>query len=142
MLRALVRASLEFPLVVLLLATGLVVAGAYAVRDTPWDVFPEFAPPQIVIQCEGPGLSTEEIERLVTQPIEAALNGMTHLETLRSQSVAGLSVVTLTFDEQIPVLVARQLATERLSEVTTSLPSGVQAPRMTPMAASTSRLAM
>ena len=72
MLRALISASLEYRVVVLLLATGLVIAGGYAVRETPWDVFPEFAPPQIVIQCEGPGLSTEEIERLVTVPIESA----------------------------------------------------------------------
>jgi len=142
MLRAFIHASLEYRLVVLLLAAGLIVAGALAVRGTPWDVFPEFAPPQIVIQCEGPGLSAEEVERLVTQPIESALNGMSHLDTLRSTSAPGLSVVTATFDEQIPILVARQLTNERLTEATPLLPSGVQPPRMTPLAASTSRLAM
>ena len=142
MLRALIRFSLEYRLVVLLAAALLMVAGIVAVEETPWDVFPEFAPPQIVVQTEAPGLSSEEVERLVTIPIEAGLNGVSHIETLRSSSVPGLSVVTAIFEEGTDVLQARQLTGERLAQLDEELPEGVASPRMTPLAASTSRLLM
>ena len=75
------------------------IGGIAAVREAPWDVFPEFAPPQIVVQTEAPGLSTEEVERLVTIPIESAVNGVSRIDALRSSSVPGLSVVTAVFEE-------------------------------------------
>src|SRR6478735_6282740 len=99
MLRRLITWSLEYPFVALLLAVCLTAAGAWSVHTSPWDVFPEFAPPQIVIQTEAPGLSTEEVEQLVTAPIESAINGVYGLDTLRSSSVAGLSVITAVFAE-------------------------------------------
>jgi Cu/Ag efflux pump CusA len=142
MLRQLILFSLQYRLVVLLAAVVLMAAGIVAVRDAPWDVFPEFAPPQIVVQTEAPGLSTEEVERLVTIPIEAALNGVSRIETLRSSSVLGLSVVTAIFEEGSDVLDARQLTAERLAQLGPELPEGVESPRMTPLAASTSRLLM
>ena len=142
MLRALIRFSLEHRLVVLLLAVMLMIGGTVAVQQAPWDVFPEFAPPQIVVQTEAPGLSAEEVERLVTIPIEAAVNGVSRIETLRSSSVPSLSVVTAIFEEGTDVLDARQLMAERLAQLTPELPQGVQSPRMTPLAASTSRLLM
>lgn len=142
MLRRLISSSLEYPWLALLFALGLLVAGGWAVRTSPWDVFPEFAPPQIVVQTEAPGLSAEEVERLVTVPVESAVNGVSGLNTLRSSSVQGLSVITAVFHEGTPILDARQLVAERLVEAQTLLPDGVQAPRMTPLAASTSRLAM
>lgn len=142
MLRRLITSSLDFPFVALLLAVGLVAAGIWAAKTSPWDVFPEFAPPQIVVQTEAPGLSAEEVERLVTVPVESAVNGVSGLAVLRSSSVPGLSVITAVFHEGTPILDARQLVAERLAEARTLLPAGVQAPRMTPLAASTSRLAM
>jgi CzcA family heavy metal efflux pump len=140
MLRAIIGACLRHRLVVLVLAGILVVGGIVAIRHAPWDVFPEFAPPQIVVQTEAPGLSAEEVEKLVTVPVESILNGVTRLRTLRSSSIPGLSVVTAIFEDGTDVVTARQLAGERLAEV--KLPEGVEAPRMAPLAASTSRLLM
>ncbi len=140
MLRTIIGACLRYPLVVLLLAGVLVAGGIAALRTAPWDVFPEFAPPQIVVQTEAPGLSSEEVEKLVTVPVESVLNGVTRLQTLRSSSVPGLSVVTAVFEEGTDVLAARQLVGERLAE--TKLPEGVEVPRMAPLTASTSRLLM
>ena len=77
----------------------LIVVGIRAPRDAPLDVFPEFAPPLVEIQTEAPGLSTEEVESLVTVPLENALNGMPWLKTLRSKSVLGLSSVVLIFED-------------------------------------------
>ncbi|QDV16237.1 Cobalt-zinc-cadmium resistance protein CzcA [Gimesia panareensis] len=142
MLDRLIRFSLDFRLVVLLLAVVLLVVGADAMRSAPWDVFPEFAPPQIVIQTEAPGLSTEEVEQMVTIPVESAVNGVSRIKTLRSSSVPGLSVVKAIFEEGTNILDARQLVNERLNEVATQLPATVDSPRMTPLAASTSRLLM
>lgn len=142
MLARLIRFSLDFRLGVLFLAAMLILAGAYAVQQSPWDVFPEFAPPQIVVQTEAPGLSAEEVEQLVTIPVESAVNGVSRIKTLRSSSVPGLSVVTAIFAEDADILDVRQLVSERLSEVATQLPAIVGAPRMTPLAASTSRLLM
>jgi CzcA family heavy metal efflux pump len=140
MLRALIGSCLRYRLVVLILAGILLVGGIVAVGRAPWDVFPEFAPPQIVVQTEAPGLSTEEVEKLVTVPVESVLNGVTRLQTLRSSSVAGLSVVTAIFEEGTDVLAARQLVGERLAQ--TELPEGVELPRMVPLTSSTSRLLM
>ena len=142
MLRSLIRFSLRYRLVVVLAGVLLMVGGSVAVREAPWDVFPEFAPPQIVVQTEAPGLSTEEVERLVTIPIESALNGVSRIDMLRSSSVAGLSVVTAIFEERTDTLDARQLVAERLVQLAPELPQGVGTPRMTPLAASTSRLLM
>ncbi len=142
MLSRLIRLSLQFRLVVLLMALVLLVAGAYSIREAPWDVFPEFAPPQIVVQTEAPGLSTEEVEQLVTVPVESAMNGVSRIKTLRSSSVPGLSVVTAIFEDGTDILDARQLVNERLNEVSTQLPQTAASPRMTPLAASTSRLLM
>jgi len=76
MLRCVIAFCLNYRLIVLMLAAGLLVWGGIAARQAPWDVFPEFAPPQIVVQTEAPGLSTEEVEQLVTVPVESAVNGV------------------------------------------------------------------
>jgi len=142
MVRWLITFSLRFPPVILLLAMALVVAGGVALRNAEWDVFPEFAPPQIVIQTEAPGLSAEEVEELVAIPIESVLNGVSRLTTLRSSSVPGLSVVTAIFEEKTRIIEARQLVSERLVEVRSALPEAVAMPRMMPLTSSTSRLLM
>lgn len=142
MLRSLVMFSLRFRLIVVLLAVILLVGGIVSLRDADWDVFPEFAPPQIVVQTEAAGLSTEEVEQLVTVPVEAALNGVGRLKVLRSSSAAGLSVTTAIFEDGTDILTARQLVGERIGEVATKLPQGTGPPRMTPLTASTSRLLM
>ena len=94
---ALVGVSVRLPRVVLTLACALLVFGLFALARAKYDVFPEFAPPTVVIQTEAPGLDPEQVEVLVTQAIEVAVNGLPGLETLRSSSIQGLSVITAVF---------------------------------------------
>jgi CzcA family heavy metal efflux pump len=142
MIRRLIEFSLRFPPVVAGVAIVIMVAGAWRIRTAEWDVFPEFAPPQVVVQTEAAGLSTEEVEQLVTLPVEAALGGVSRLATLRSSSVPGLCVVTAIFEGGTDVLTARQLVSERLTEVRSLLPELAETPRLMPLTASTSRLLM
>jgi Cu/Ag efflux pump CusA len=108
----------------------------------PWharlDVFPEFAPPQVQIQTEAPGLAAEQVEALVTQPLESALNGMIGLATLRSRSMQGLSTIVLTFRDNTDIHRDRQAVAERLAAIGGTLPQGVKAPTVLPLASSTS----
>ncbi|MBV8910338.1 MAG: efflux RND transporter permease subunit, partial [Gammaproteobacteria bacterium] len=113
------------------------VVGGWAALGSPLDVFPEFVPSQVEIQTEAPGFAPRQVEELVTKPIENAVNGAAGLATLRSESIPGLSVVTITFTGSIDVHVARQGISERLSEMTHSLPAGVGTPKLSPLVSST-----
>lgn len=135
----LITTALRLRLLVLALAAVLVLLGIRAVRTTPLDVFPEFAPPRVEIQTEAPGLSTEEVESLITVPLENALNGTSWLKTLRSKSVLGLSSVVLLFEEGTDLLRARQLVQERLAAEAGKLPAVARAPVMLPPLSSMSR---
>lgn len=139
-MRWLVRTALRYPIAVIAIATALVVAGIRAVQGTPLDVFPEFAPPLVEIQTEAPGLSTEEVEALVTVPLENALNGTAWLSTIRSKSVLGLSSVQLYFQPGTDVIAARQLVQERLARVAPLLPTLAHPPVMLSPLSSTSRV--
>jgi len=139
MLNWIVQTSLELRVVVAALAAVLMVAGIVVVRDTPLDVFPEFAPPLVEIQTEGPGLSTAEVESLITVPIENALNGTSWLKTIRSKSVLGLSSVALIFEEGTDLLRARQLVQERIGIVSGQLPGVAHPPVILSPLSSTSR---
>ena len=99
------------------------VLGCWGALHSPLDVFPEFVPSQVDIQTEAPGFAPQQVEELVTKPIENAVNGATGLATLRSESIPGLSVVTITFGDGVDVHVARQGISERLSELG-STPAG------------------
>ena len=139
-MRWLIAAALRQRAAVLALAVLLVLVGLYAVRETPLDVFPEFAPPLVEIQTEAPGLSTEEVESLVTVPMESALSGTSWLKTLRSKSVLGLSSVVCLFQEGTDLMRARQLVQERVALVAPRLPAVAKAPVLLPPLSSTSRL--
>ena len=138
MLTAIVRFAIRLRGVVISLACLLAGYGIYTLYQSNLDVFPEFAPPLAIIQTEAPGLSSEQVETLVTQPIENALGGTVGLETLRSKSLQGLSMVTLTFRDGMDVYRARQLASERLGAVAGKLPLGVKPPALLPLSSSTS----
>lgn len=140
MLRALVERSIQFRGVVIVLALVMVCYGIYVARHSKFDVFPEFAPPQVVIQTEAPGLSSEGVEVLVTTPVENAVNGVANLETTRSHSIQGLSVITIVFREGTDVFTARQMISERLVEVARQLPEGIHPPTMTPFTSATSTI--
>jgi CzcA family heavy metal efflux pump len=137
MLTAIVRFSLRFRGVITALACVLSGYGLYTLSRAKYDVFPEFAPPEVVIQTEAPGLAPEQVEVLVTQPIENAINGVGGIESLRSGSTQGLSVITVTFRTDSDLYRDRQVVTERLATVVGQLPQGVQAPLMTPLTSST-----
>ena len=98
----------------------------------PLDVFPSFAPPQVEIQTEAPGLAPEEVESLVTLPIESAINGTPGVTAVRSSSAAGISVVKVIFNWGTDIYQARQLVTERLQQAASKLPSGVETPQISP----------
>ena len=138
MLQSLVQFSIRFRGVVIALACVLVGYGTYVVSRAKYDVYPEFAPPEVIIQTEGPGLSPEEVESLVTRPVENAINGVASLESIRSQSIQGLSVITAVFEEHSDVFRARQMVSERLSELAGQMPQGVRAPIMAPLTSAAS----
>ena len=134
---ALVRFSIRFSGVIIGLATLVVIYGAFSLTRSNLDVFPEFAPTQIVIQTESPGLSAELVESLVTQPIETSIAGTVGIESMRSQSIPGLSIVTIIFDEKTDIYRNRQVIAERLSTLSNHLPQGIT-PNITPLTSSAS----
>src|SRR3989442_2942255 len=138
MLKAIVELSLRFRGTVIALAFVVTGYGLYVASNAKRDVFPEFAPPQVVIQTEAPGLSPEEVEALVTRPIEAAVNGAGNLESIRSESIQGLSVVTAIFREGTNILQARQMVGERLVAIAAQMPQGVRSPTMVPLTSAAS----
>jgi len=140
MLAALVRFSIRFRGVVVGIACALLLFGGYRLFHTNLDIFPEFSPKLVVIQTEAPGLSSGEVEVLVSRPIENALGGLVGLQTVRSQSIQGLSVVTLTFTEASDLYRARQLVAERLGSATSLLPPGLGPPIMVPLSSSSSTI--
>src|SRR5204863_8913839 len=128
MMRWIVRSSLHFRFIVVALAVGMVAFGGTRLSNMPVDVFPEFAPPFVEVQTEGLGMSTEEVETLITIPMEQALNSTPGLETMRSTTVPGLSAITLIFHRGTDPLVARQLVNERVAGAIPSLPSSAGIP--------------
>ena len=124
----------------MVLAMIAMVAGVASLRDVKIDAFPEFAPPRVEIQTEAPGLSTLEVESLVTRPIEAALAGIPGAAGLRSNSVLGMSSVVILFAPGSDLLVDRQLVQERLALAIPQLPQLARAPVLRPPTSSTSRI--
>ncbi len=139
-MRWLVALSLRNRIVVVALGMLLVVAAARTLRTTPLDVFPEFAPPLVEVQTEAPGLSTNDVEALVTVPLEAALNGVPGLDRIRSKSVLGLSSVVLILDPASDVMTARQMVQERLTRAASQLPAVARPPVMLSPLSSLSRV--
>jgi CzcA family heavy metal efflux pump len=140
MLNAIVRFSLKGRGIIVALAVLFLVYGGYTLSRAKYDVFPEFATPQVSIQTEAPGLSPEQVEVLVTQPVENGLNGIAGIQAIRSQSIQGLSVITINFDMGSNIYLDRQAAAERLSAISGQLPQGIGAPVMEPLTSSTGDL--
>jgi CzcA family heavy metal efflux pump len=139
-MRTIVKASLRFRWIVLFLAASILALGFVQLPDTKVDVFPEFAPPQVEIQTIALGNSSNEVEELITVPIEDQLNGIEGLAELRSKSVAQLSSIRLIFEQGADELKARQLVQERLSQITPTLPTWASPPFMMPALSATSRI--
>src|SRR5882724_11737790 len=137
MIAAIIRWSLRFPLVVCALAAMLAVYGVLVLARAKYDVFPEFVPPQAAVQTEAPGLVAEQVELLVTLPIEQAISGASGVQAVRSETISGLSVVTVVFQENVDPYRARQIVAEALGQVTSRLPLGVKPPKLEPLTSST-----
>ncbi|MGZ8257938.1 MAG: efflux RND transporter permease subunit, partial [Methylotenera sp.] len=137
MMSALVRFSIRFSGVIIGLASLVVLYGLYSLTRSNLDVFPEFSPTQIIIQTESPGLSAELVESLVSQPIETSIAGTVGIESMRSQSIPGLSIVTVIFDERTDIYRNRQVVAERLATLSNKLPQGIT-PNITPLTSSAS----
>jgi CzcA family heavy metal efflux pump len=138
MLNAIIRFSLRFRGVIFSLAVMLAGYGLFSLTRAKLDVFPEFAPPMSIVQTAAPGMTSEQVETLVTQPLENALGGMTGLQSIRSRSMQGLSSITLVFDDHADVMQVRQFVTERVSALAGALPVGVAAPQLLPLTTTTS----
>ena len=140
LLTGIVRTALRFRGIVIALACVALGYGTYALVQARYDVFPEFAPPEVGVNTEAPGLAPEQVEMLVTQPIENVVAGTPGIEALRSQSIQGISVIVVTFDPKSDVYLARQLVAERLAGISSHLPQGVEPPALTPLLSSTGDL--
>jgi len=132
MLNNLISWSIQNRFLVIVLSLVWAFAGLYLSFRTNVDVFPDFAPPQVVLQIEAPGMVPEEVEALVTLPVEAQLNGMPGLRQIRSNSGVGIASVIAVFDFDTDLYRARQLVAERLQIVAARLPKGVGPPRLFP----------
>src|SRR6187551_349244 len=133
MLNAVIRFSLRYRLLIVVLSLTLLGYGTYLATTLPIDVFPDLDRPRVVIITECPGLATEEVETLVTQPIEIALLGAAGVQAVRSQTTAGLNVIYIEFTWETEIRAARQTIQERLTTLAGVLPEGIR-PQMTPPA--------
>lgn len=132
MLNKIIRFSLENRILVLVASVLLVIGGLYSTSKTDVDVFPDLNAPTVVIMTEAGGMATEEVEQLVTFPIETAVNGSTGVRRVRSQSTNGFSVVWVEFDWGTDIYLARQIVSEKLAAVGEQMPAGVSAPVLGP----------
>jgi CzcA family heavy metal efflux pump len=140
MFRWIVGKSLKFRYLALACAVGLMYFGIGQLRRMPVDVFPEFAPPMVEIQTISLGLSAEEVESLVTVPLEQVLAGVPGMEVMRSKSVPDLSAIKMYFEPGTDLLLARQMVQERIVTVVPTLPSWASPPVMLPPLSATSRM--
>jgi len=139
MMQWIVGISLKYRYLVVFIAAALVLLGVTKIRELPVDVFPEFAPPKVEIQTPSLGLSSAEVEALVTIPLEEALAGTPNLDVMRSKSVEQLSSIVLIFKSGTDLMEARQLVQERLAIAKPSLPTWAAPPVMMPPLSSTAR---
>src|SRR5271156_6803541 len=136
MLAAIVRASLGHPRIVTALACLIALLGLAALLSARFDVFPDFAPPHVLVQTEAPGLDATQVEALVTRPLEELLAGTENVKTVRSTSSQGLSAMQVVFDRSGDPYRQRQVVTERLAESAGLLPAGVGPPLLSPLSSS------
>ena len=132
MINKIIHFSLHNRLSVMIVSALMLIAGAYTASRMEVDVFPDLTSPTVVVMTEAPGMASEEVERLVTFPIETALNGATDVRRVRSATTTGFSTVTVEFDWGTDIYLARQIVAEKLSGIGERLPQGTQTPVLAP----------
>ncbi len=132
-MKRLIQWSIDHHWLVVLMSAALLVAGVWTARDMPVDVFPDLTAPTVTILTEGHGMAPDEMESLVTFPIEASINGAAGVRRVRSATAVGISVVWVEFDWGTDIYLARQLVAEKLSLVSSSLPPQVERPILAPI---------
>jgi CzcA family heavy metal efflux pump len=136
MLAAIVRGSLAHPKIVTALSLLIALLGAAALLNARLDVFPDFAPPHVLVQAEAPGLDATQVESLVTRPLEDLLAGAENIQAVRSTSSQGLAAIQVVFGPNSDPYLQRQVITERLADATALLPAGVSPPQLSPLSSS------
>src|SRR6266581_8602489 len=126
MLNRIIDTTLTYRWLILITIVALLGVGGYALYTIPVEAFPDLTNNQVVVVTEAPGLPPTEVEQLVTYPIERAMLGLPNKEEVRSLSKLGLSMVTVVFDDSVPMYLARQLVSERVQQLSSQMPPAVQ----------------
>ena len=132
MLNKIIQFSLNNRLTILIMSIVMMIAGTFVLFRTEVDIFPDLNAPTVVVMTEAPGFAPEEVEKLVSFPIETAVNGATDVRRVRSSSATGFSIVWVEFDWGTDVYTARQIVSEKLSTINDQLPPGVETPTLGP----------
>ena len=125
--------SLRNRLLVILLSLGVIGGGILALSRLPIDAFPDVSPTLVQVVTESPGLAPEEVEKLITYPVEVAMNGMPGVQQVKSISAFGISQVSVYFNDNVNIYFARQLSLEKLQEAKEQIPPGLGEPKLGPI---------